>query len=66
MAKVGEMAKVVNIFFEKSGPMVCLESVGKLLFLPLLPVLHNLFISGKSGRSGKSDKNIFEKSSPIV
>ena len=29
--------------------MVCLESVGKLLFLSLLPVLHNLFQSGKSG-----------------
>ena len=27
----------------------CLESVGKLLFLPLLPLLHNLFQSGKSG-----------------
>ena len=36
-------------FSKKVEKMVCLESVGKLLFLPLLPVLHNLFQCGKSG-----------------
>ena len=39
-----------HFFSKKVEKMVCLESVGKLLFLPLLPVLHNIFQSGKSGR----------------
>ena len=38
-----------HFFSKKVEKMVCLESVGKLLFLPLLPVLHNLFQCGKSG-----------------